>query len=279
MSNEPASLLLIAGLGYSGAAVAALARAAGITVVGTRRESEALPDIVRFDAAGDAIRDATHLLVSAPPGEAGDPVLCAHAEAVDAAPALRWIGYFSTTGVYGDRGGGWVDETTAPDPTTPRAARRIAAERAWAARVSPGCAIDLIRLAGIYGPGRSVLDELRAGRARPIHAPGHMFGRIHRDDIAGGTLAAMRTARPGSVRVLNFSDDEPAESERVIAAGARLLGIAPPPARTLAEAWPDMSPMARSFWADDRRVRSAQTQATLGRRWTYPTFREGLRAC
>ncbi len=285
MSNaraEPISTtprLVIAGLGYSASAVAGLARAQGFAVVGTRREAAAPPAVVRFDDAGALIREATHLLVSAPPGEAGDPVLSAHAAALDEAPALRWIGYFSTTGVYGDRDGAWVDETTTPDGTSPRAARRIAAEQAWAARAQPGRAVDLIRLAGIYGPGRSALDEVCAGRARPIHAPGHAFGRIHRDDIAGGTMAAIATARPGEVRVLNFTDDEPAESERVIHEAARLLGVAPPMSRPLAEAWAEMSPMARSFWADNRRVRSERTQAVLGRRWRYPTYREGLRAC
>lgn len=277
MSNQP--FLVIAGQGYSAGAVAERARAQGFAVVGTRRAVSDPPDVVRFDAAGPLIRDATHLLISTPPDEAGDPVLAAYADAIDAAPALRWIGYFSTTGVYGDRGGAWVDETTAPDATSPRAARRIAAEQAWAARVRPGRAVDLIRLAGIYGPGRSALDEVRAGRARPIHAPGHMFGRIHRDDIAGGTLAAIATAQAGELRVLNFSDDEPAESERVIAEAARLLGVAPPRSRPLALAWEDMSPMARTFWADDRKVRSARTQEVLGRRWTHPTYREGLRAC
>ena len=276
MSNDR---LVIAGLGYSASAVAALARARGFTVTGTRREACAPPAIVRFREAGPVIRAATHLLVSTPPGEEGDPVLSSHQAALDDAPALRWIGYFSTTGVYGDRGGAWVDETTAPDGTAPRAARRIAAEQAWAARARPGRAVDLIRLAGIYGPGRSALDDVRAGRARPIAAPGHAFGRIHRDDIAGGTMAAIATAQPGEVRVLNFTDDEPAESERVIAEAARLLGLEPPVSRPLAEAWAEMSPMARSFWADNRRVRSERTQEVLGRRWAYPTFREGLRAC
>ena len=277
MSTKPR--LVIAGLGYSASAVADLARAQGFFTVGTRREAAAPPEIVRFDAAAPLIREATHLLVSTPPGEAGDPVLAAYADMLDAAPALRWIGYFSTTGVYGDRGGAWVDETTAPDATSPRAGRRIAAEQLWAARAQPGRAVDLIRLAGIYGPGRSALEEVRVGRARSIHAPGHAFGRIHRDDIAGGTMAAIATAVPGCVRVLNFSDDEPAESAHVIAEAARLMGVEPPVARPLVEAWAEMSPMARSFWADNRKVRSERTQLLLGYRWRYPTFREGLRAC
>lgn len=282
MSNGDAGRLVIMGLGYSGRAIADAAAGRGFAVVGTTRGAAAPPGLVRFDAAGPAIEAATHLLVSVPPDGAGDPVLAAHGDAIRRASALRWIGYLSTTGVYGDRGGAWVDEATPPDPSSTRAGRRVAAERAWAAFASDAAvprAVDLLRLAGIYGPGRSAIDEVRAGRARPIHAPGHCFGRIHRDDIAGATLAAMATATGGEVRVLNLSDDEPAEGAVVIAEAARLLGAAPPAARTLAEAWPDMSPMARSFWSDHRRVRSVRTQALLGYRWRYPTFREGLAAC
>ncbi len=270
--------LLVMGLGYSGRAIAALARDAGFEVaITTRDPGQVAGDVIGFDQAGPAIVRATHLVMTAPPGEDGDPVLARHADAIRNAPALRWIGYLSTTGVYGDRDGGTVDETTEPDPTSARARRRIDAETAWSAFASDTRAVDLIRLAGIYGPGRSVLDDLRAGTARPIRAPGHAFGRIHRDDIAGGTLSAIATATAGN-RVLNFSDDEPAESADVIAYAANLLGLPPPAERTLAEAWPTMSPMARSFWSDNRRVLSVHTQRVLGRRWTHPTFREGLRA-
>ena len=183
----------------------------------------------------------------------------------------------STTGVYGDRGGGWVDETTDPAPTSGRGQRRVAAERAWAG-ARPGTAVDLLRLAGIYGPGRSVFDDLRAGRARRVVKPGHMFGRIHLDDIAGALLAAIGQQLPPGLRVLNGSDDEPAASADVTAEAARLLGVPPPPLVPFDEAVQGMSAMARSFWADDRKVRSAATQERLGRRWLYPSYREGLRA-
>ncbi len=277
--------LLIFGLGYSGTAVARAAAAAGWDVTGTSRErSRVVPPpgtrLVAFDAAGDALATATHLLATAPPGDEGDPVLVRYGDAIRVAPA-RWAGYLSTTGVYGDRGGGWVDETTPPAPGSGRSRRRLAAEEAWRAACNAsgrGRALDLFRLAGIYGPGRSALGDVRAGGARRIARPGHLFGRIHRDDIAAAVLAAMGQDRPPGVRVLNLSDDEPAANADVVAEAARLLGAPPPPLVPYAEAERTMSAMARSFWAEDRRVRSDATQQTLGLRWRYPTYREGLAA-
>ncbi|WP_456305120.1 SDR family NAD(P)-dependent oxidoreductase [Crenalkalicoccus roseus] len=279
--TEPVSLL-VAGLGYSGAAVAREAAAQGLEVAGTARDpAAALPPpgvtVLPFGAAGAAIARATHLLVTAPPGEAGDPVLAAHAAAIAAAPRLRWIGYLSTTGVYGDRGGGWVDEATPPAPGQPRTRRRLEAERAWAA-FAPRLAVDLFRTGGIYGPGRSPFDALRAGTARRVLKPGHAFSRIHRDDIAHAVLAAIRTAPPAGLRVLHLVDDAPAESATVLEEAARLLGLPPPPALPFEEALRTMSPMALSFWAENRRVANAATKAALGIAWRYPTWREGLRA-
>jgi nucleoside-diphosphate-sugar epimerase len=232
--------------------------------------------MLAFDRAGHAIADATHLLVTAPPGEAGDPVLAQYRDQIATCKNLDWIGYLSTTGVYGDRQGGWVDEHTAPAPTTPRAQRRLQAEQGWR-EVAGDRPLDIFRLAGIYGPGRSALNEARSGRARRLLQPGHAFGRIHVEDIAGGVLAAI-AAPPAGTRVLNFSDDVPAESAAVAEEAARLLGQPLPPAVPLAEAWPSMSEMARSFWSENRRVASAITQQTLGYHWTYPDFRAGLKA-
>lgn len=273
-------MLLIFGLGYSGAAVAALARARGNTVLGTTRGTPGEGQI-GFDAAGPAIAAASHLLVTAPPDTAGDPVLARHGAAITAAArggGLRWIGYLSSTVVYGNRDGGWVDEDTPPAPSGPRGQRRVAAEAAWAALVADtGTALDIFRLAGIYGPGRSAFDDLRAGRARRVARPGHAFGRIHRDDIARAVLAAMD--RPdGARRVLNLADDLPAESAEVIGCAAGLLGIPPPPTIAFADAARDMSPMALSFWADNRRIASRKTRTALGLSWRYPTYREGLAA-
>jgi nucleoside-diphosphate-sugar epimerase len=275
--------LLIFGLGYVGRAVAAMALDAGTRVTATTRSEpfgtgddgiHRVPPI----SAVERIAEATHLLITAPPGEAGDPLLAlpGAAEAIAASP-LRWIGYFSTTGVYGDRDGAWVDETTAPAPQLERTHRRVAAEAAWS-QFADRRAVDLFRLAGIYGPGRSALDEVRAGRARRVIKPGHQFGRIHRDDIARAVLVAMEQARGPGMRVLNLNDDEPAETAHVLEEAARLLGVLPPPAVPFAEAVRSMSPMARSFWAENRKVSNQATKKALGISWRYPNYREGLRA-
>jgi nucleoside-diphosphate-sugar epimerase len=170
-----------------------------------------------------------------------------------------------------------VDEDTPPKPGSDRSRRRVAAEEQWRG-LAGRCAVDIFRLAGIYGPGRSPFDSLRAGTARRVSKPGQMFGRIHRDDIAAAVLAAMHQDRSRTVRVLNLADDEPAENSAVIKEAARLLGMPPPPVLPYEEAMQRMTEMGRSFWAENRRVASAKTQAALGLRWRYPTYREGLRA-
>ncbi|HEY8610275.1 MAG TPA: SDR family NAD(P)-dependent oxidoreductase, partial [Roseomonas sp.] len=190
---------------------------------------------------------------------------------------LRWIGYLSTTGVYGDRGGDWVDEATEPAPAQPRSIRRRAAERQWEG-FAGRAAVDLFRCAGIYGPGRSVLDDLRNGTARRTVKPGHAFGRIHRDDIARAVLAAASAPPPAGLRVLHLADDEPAESAVVTEGAARMLGMEPPPAIPFEEARAGMSPMALSFWSENRRVANARSKAALGIEWLYPSWREGLAA-
>jgi nucleoside-diphosphate-sugar epimerase len=265
-TDEPPRLLIF-GLGYVGSAVALAADAAGCIVCGAARTTD----------AECAIANATHVLSTAPPGELGDPVLARYGAAIAAAPRLRWIGYLSTTGVYGDRNGAWVDEASEPMPTSERGQRRLAAEAAWG-RLADRRAVDLFRLAGIYGPGRSVFDDLRAGTARRVVRPGHAFGRIHRDDIVRAILAAMRQQRAAGTRVLNLTDDEPAESVAVVEAAARLLAVAPPEPVPFELALASMTPMARSFWAESRKVSSRRTQQALGLRWLYPSYREGLRA-
>ncbi len=304
--------LLIFGLGYSGRAIGRAAVAAGFTVTATSRDPAGLPpetgvNIIPFDTAAAAIAGATHIVASAAPDEHGDPVLHRYRAEIAAAPGLRWLGYLSTTGVYGNRDGGWVDEDTPPAPQSPRAQRRVEAEAAWAvfakdsviasgakqsistappnaedgllrcARNDGGCAVDIFRLAGIYGPGRSMFDDLRAGAGRRVIKPGHLFGRIHRDDIAHGVLAAMTQNPPPGARKFNFSDDEPAASADVVVEAARLLGVDPPPAVPFDQAAPKMSPMGLSFWAENRRVANAKTKAALGIDWLYPSYREGLR--
>jgi nucleoside-diphosphate-sugar epimerase len=261
--------LVIFGLGYTGTVLADTAAASGMIVSGITRATDAA-------AAGAALAAATHAVSTVPPDDDGDPILMRYGNELAQAPSLRWAGYLSTTGVYGDRDGAWVDEATAPTPGSARAARRVAAEAAWA-RFGDRCAVDLFRLGGIYGPGRSALDDLRAGRARRVVKPGHAFSRIHRDDIVQAVLAAMQQPRDPGARVLHLVDDEPAESAVVIEEAAKLLGVPAPPEIPYATASTTMSPMARSFWAENRKVSSRATREALGIAWRYPSYREGLR--
>jgi len=193
------------------------------------------------------------------------------------ARALRWLGYLSSTGVYGDRHGEWVDETTVPDPSNPRSARRLAAEIAWqvlAART--GAPLHIFRIAGIYGPGRNPLEALRAGRARRFDKPGQIFSRIHVDDLAHVLAASIAKPSPGAI--YNVCDDEPAAQADVIAYGAELLGLPPPPLEPYAAAEPSLSEMARSFYRESKRVRNDRMKRELDITLAYPTYREGLRA-
>jgi nucleoside-diphosphate-sugar epimerase len=269
--------LLIFGLGYSGRAIAELGLAQGWAVAVTSRTPRPEPgfSVVPFGDAHAAIAAATHVVATAAPDEGGDPVLARYGDALRAAPMLRYAGYLSTTGVYGNRDGGWVDEDTPPAPTSPRAQRRVVAEAAWAALP---CAVDIFRLAGIYGPGRSMFDDLREGTARRVVKTDHLFGRIHRDDIAAAVIAAILTDPPPGRRIFNGSDDEPAASADVVVEAARLLGVAPPPAVDFATAQARMSPMALSFWSENRKVANEKTKAALNLAWRYPTYREGLAA-
>jgi nucleoside-diphosphate-sugar epimerase len=217
------------------------------------------------------LRGVTHLLSSVPPDADGDPVLRHHAADLAALPGLAWVGYLSTTGVYGDRQGGWVDEDSNLTPGTERGRRRLAAERAW---LASGLPVHLFRLAGIYGPGRNQLAGLRAGTAQRIDKPGQVFSRIHVDDIA--TVLAASIACPSPGRAYNVCDNEAAPPAEVVAHAAGLLGMAPPPLVPFATA--ELSPMARSFYADSKRVDNARIKAELGVALRYPTYREGLAA-
>lgn len=270
--------LLIFGLGYVGRAVAEAVE--DFTVTATSRSAGHRADsvtIVPFAAAEQAIGAATHILVTAPPDAGGDPVLNRYAAAISGASALRWIGYLSSTVVYGDRRGAWVDEDTPPAPSQPRGQRRLDAELGWS-RFTERCSVDIIRLAGIYGPGRSAFDDLRAGTARRIIQPGHQFGRIHRDDIARAVCAAMVQGRGPGRRVLNLSDEVPSESAAVVTEAARLMGVPAPTEIPFDRAFATMSSMAKSFWSENRKVSSQKSQRMLGLRLLYPSFREGLAA-
>jgi dTDP-4-dehydrorhamnose reductase len=228
------------------------------------------------DNLKDAVAAADYLLVSAPPGERGDPVLAILGEALARAPRLRAIVYLSTVGVYGDRGGAWVDEQTAALPSSARGSARLAAERAWRELgARRGSAVAILRLAGIYGPGQNALDNVARGKARRIVKPGQIFNRIHVADIAQAIDAAFARQASG---VFNVADDEPSPPGDPIVFAAELLGVAPPPQIAFADAAPSMSPMALSFWQECRRVRNDKLKRELGVTLRYPTYREGLRA-
>jgi nucleoside-diphosphate-sugar epimerase len=221
------------------------------------------------------LRGTTHLLLSIPPRGEGDPVLRHYRDALASLTSLKWIGYLSSVGVYGDQGGAWVDETTPVAPNSARTEARVAAEAAWLDFGKEiGCKVQVFRLAGIYGPGRSAFDKLADGTARRIVKPGQVFNRIHVADIASVLEASM--ARPRAGAIYNVADDEPAPPDEVVAYAAELLGVAPPPAVRFEEA--DLSPMARSFYAGSRRISNALIKSELGVTLQYPTYREGLRA-
>lgn len=280
--------LLAFGLGYSARRAAALLASRGWAISGTSRSPEGAAAIgaggwrgLTFDGTapsvevGAALAGATHVLASIPPGDTGDPALLQHAADLARAPRLEAVVYLSTVGVYGDHGGGWVDEDTPPAPTSDRACRRLAAEAAWRRLAEDsGRRLVVLRLPGIYGPGRSVIDALRQGTARRIVKPGQVFNRAHVDDIAAAIEAALlQSAARG---VYNVADDEPAPPEDVVVHAARLLGLPPPPPVPFAEA--KLSPMAASFYAEAKRVSNRRLKTDLGIVLRFPTYREGLAA-
>ena len=221
------------------------------------------------------LEGATHVLVSIPPDLEGDAALRHFADDLAALPDLAWIGYLSTIGVYGDCKGAWVDETAPVRPASERSLRRLQAEQAWMAfGAETGHRVDIYRLAGIYGPGRSVVDNLRKGTARRIVKPGQVFNRIHVDDIARVLAAAIETQTEH--RIFNVSDDEPTPPQDVVAYAAELLGLPVPPAIPFAQA--GLTGLAASFWGESKRVRNGRIRGELGVDLVYPTYREGLRA-
>lgn len=271
------------GLGYSARALAGQLRAYGWVVCGTSRTVTTSPgndQLLVFDGmqalAENALDNVSHLLISIPPDAQGDPVLRAcGAGLIRRAGQFAWIGYLSTTGVYGNRDGGLVDETAVLRPNPGRSAWRAAAEAQWlglhSAHAMP---VHIFRLAGIYGPGSNALLAAQAAKAKRIDAPGHMFSRIHVDDIAAVLRASMARPNPGAI--YNVCDDEPAESAAVTAYACELTGVALPPLVALADA--RLSPLARSFYLDNRRVDNSRIKRELGVTLAYPGYREGLRA-
>ena len=274
------------GLGYSAMALSRRLDAAGWTIRGTCRKparkaalgalgiSAALFDGDTPMDPADLLQGATHVLLSIPPGAEGDPAFRQHAQDIAAAGTVKWVGYFSTTGVYGNRDGDWVDETSDLRPGNERSQRRVDAERDWLSWGDRhGISVQIFRLPGIYGPGRSAVDQVKAGTARRISKAGHVFSRIHVEDIATTVAASIARAQPGGI--YNVCDDEPAAPGDVIAYVCELLSREPPPEIPYDEA--DMSPMAKSFWSDNRRVRNDRMKQDLGVRLDFPDYRIGIR--
>jgi nucleoside-diphosphate-sugar epimerase len=288
MASDPAPRLFVFGLGYSAQVFARRLRARGWRVAGTTRSPEAATalraegvEALLFDrdrplsTPAAALAGTSHLLASVPPDQAGDPVLDLHGPDIAACASIAWVGYLSTTGVYGDRGGDWVDENSELEPTGPRSMRRRAAERAWLElQRHHGLPVHIFRLAGIYGPGRSALDQARAGTARRIDKPGQVFSRIHVDDIA--TVLEASIARPNPGRAYNICDDNPAPPAEVVAQACALLGLEPPPLVPYEAA--ALSPMARSFYRDNKRVSNRRIKEELGVSLAYPDYQAGLKA-
>ncbi len=275
------------GLGYSALGLVRRLRPKGWVIAGTCRDDDRRAELARegveaylfdgpFADIAAALADTSHLLSSVPPDAAGDPVIARYGSTIAAiGGSLTWMGYLSTTGVYGDRAGDWVDETSPLRPSGERGRRRCEAEAAWLGLWRQhGVPVHLFRLAAIYGPGRSALDQVRLGAARRIDKPGQIFSRIHVEDIATVLEASMARPRPGTV--YNVCDDMPAAPQTVIAFACALLGVEPPPLMPFDQA--DLSPMARSFYDDNKRVDNARMKRELGVRLRYPDYKAGLRA-
>ena len=260
--------ILIFGMGYLGGAVARQAERRGWTVLGTSRDpSRRLVDPGDPAALARAVDQADAVLITVAPTPQGCPGHAVLASLLESRG--RWIGYVSSTGVYGDRSGGWVFEDSALNAASISGARRVAAERAW---LEEGA--HLFRLPAIYGPGRSTLDRLRDGTARRVKKPGQVFNRVHVEDAAAGILASLARPRPG--RAYNLTDDDPSAMETVILAAAERLGLPTPPETALDD--PSVSEAMRGFYLDSKRVSNARAKAELGWRPLYPTWREGLEA-
>ncbi|MCX7566016.1 SDR family oxidoreductase [Sulfitobacter sp. F26169L] len=274
--------LLSFGHGYSARALAARLVPEGWHIVGTTRSAAKLDGIAATgvepflwpdDDPTDLIEEFPNILVSASPGPDGDPVLAALGSVFErSASDMRWVGYLSTTGVYGDHKGRWVDEQTPLTPTTRRGQARVEAEAAW--REIPDLPLHIFRLAGIYGPERGPFEKVRNGTARRIIKEGQVFSRIHVDDIALALELSLQTPDAGAI--YNVCDDDPAPPEDVIGHAARLLGVPIPPGIPFETA--EMTPMARSFYAESKRVRNDHIKQALGWKLTYPDYRSGLAA-
>lgn len=294
MSTQPTSTkkLFCFGYGYSCDFIASELKKTGQKwiIAGTTRDPQRAAQLKQknvethiFDRGhplldiGYSLRDVTHLLISTPPDDDGDPAYLIHGKDIATLlPNLEWVGYLSTTGVYGDRKGQPVDESSTVSPSSRRGTRRAKAEDQWLSLYeNHQLPLHIFRLAGIYGPGRSALDSIRAGIARRINKKGHAFGRIHVEDIAGALIASFGKPNPGSI--YNLCDNKPAPSHEVITHACELLKRPPPPIVDFEEA--NLAPMTRSFYMENRRVQNDKIKAELNYTFKYPDFKSGLAGC
>ncbi len=288
MTRRGGPRLFCFGIGFSAEALINHLPVAEWTVAGTVRDPDKARHLLKTGVdvhiwSGETLSDelvaklhaSNHVLISVPPDENGDPVLNAAADAIRSIPSLNWLGYLSTTGVYGDTRGAWVDESAELHPSSERSQRRVAAEQGWLRlHQDHGLPVHIFRLAGIYGPGRSVFNQIRNKRAKRIDKPGHAFSRIHVDDIARVLAASIAKPNPGAI--YNVCDNEPAPPAEVTAYACGLLGIDPPPLEDFEDVKDRMSPMALSFWNDNRRVDNARIRNELGVKFRHPSYRSGL---
>ena len=287
--------LFVFGLGYTGSAFARAMKGKANWIGGTTRSAEKAAALTAegfrpfiFDAAGDgpgagvaeAVKLATHVLISIAPTESeatkgeADPVIARHRQSILAAAKLRWVGYLSTVGIYGNYGGAWVSEATTPHPTRERSTLRLASENAWTKLAAErDVTLAVFRIAGIYGPGRNAFVNLDEGNAHRVAKPGQVFNRIHVDDIVTTIAAALGASAAG---IFNLADDEPAPPQDVVTYAATLMGVKPPVEVPLELAV--LSPMARSFYGENKRVANRRIKQELGVKLRYPTYREGLTA-
>ena len=272
--------LLCFGFGFSARALAQKLDTNEWRITGTSRSAESAEAIqalgfdgIIFDELKSIPESVTHIVSSVPPSDQGDPILLRFGgELAKRAKYLDWVGYLSTTGVYGDRGGAMVDEDSDLQPNTDRGHRRVSAEAAWTA--IPNLPLHIFRLAGIYGPGRNALESVKSGKAQRVIKAGQIFSRIHVDDIAGVLLASIKNPNPG--RIYNLADDEACPPQDVIAYAAELLGVAPPPEIAFEDA--KLSAMAKSFYADSKRVSNARIKSELGYELRFSNYRIGLQS-
>lgn len=283
---SPDRHLFCFGCGYTAQRLARRVRAAGGLVSGTARSVQAAAALDaegitgwQFDGTAPlpaaALQGVTDLLISIPPGDAGDMILTHHPDLAKTCGNLRWVGLLSTTGVYGDTGGAWIDEGAPLAPRTERSRNRVLAEDHWLAFAKQsGIPVQVFRLPGIYGPQRSPFARLRAGTARRIVKPGQVFNRIHVDDIVAALLLGM--ARPKAGPVFHLADGHPAPADEVLSHAAALIGLAPPPEVAVDD--PSLSPMAREFYAECKRLDITRARRDLGFAPLYPDYRSGLQA-